>query len=177
MNLLNQLREQMPEYARDIKLNLGSILSTEGAPGLTINQIFGAALATAYATKNTRLIAVIEQESSAILSDAEQQAAKAASVIMAMNNIYYRFTHFAENDSLSKLPARLRMNVIGKPGIEKLDFEIYSLAVSAYNGCEMCVKSHIHEVQKAGLSIEGVQSVARIAATISATAQAVSLLD
>ena len=90
----------------------------------------------------------------------------------AMNNVFYRTQHFASNADYKKLPARLRMNVIGKPGIEKADFEIACLAVSAIGGCEMCVNAHIAEVLKAGLPIDAAHSAVRIASTIQAASLA-----
>lgn len=168
---LEQLKDSLPDYAKDIRLNLGSVLSPEGAPDLSKNQIFGAALASAYATKHPEVIAAIEAEASETLSEAEIQAAKAAASIMGMNNIYYRFVHLSGDAEYKKIPAKLRMNVIGAPGIEKVDFELYSLAVSAINGCGMCIEAHVHEVEKAGISKLGVQSAIRVAAVVNAAAQ------
>lgn len=172
---LESLRGQVPDYAKDIRLNLGSVLSTEGAPDLSIEQIHGIALASAYATRSADVIAAIEGETSSTLSPEARTAAKAAASIMAMNNVYYRFTHLVNDSELSKLPAKLRMNVIGSPGIAKVDFELYSLAVSAINGCGMCMEAHVREVEKAGISKLGIQSSVRIAAVINAAAQAIAL--
>ena len=167
---LEQFKDSLPAYAKDIKLNLGSVLTPEGAPDLTQNQIHGIALASAYATKDAAVIAAIASES--VLSDPEKEAAKAAATIMGMNNIYYRFVHLVSDKEYGKLPAKLRMSVIGTPGIEKVDSELYSLAVSAINGCGMCMDAHVREVEKAGISRTGVQSAIRIAAVVNAAAQA-----
>ena len=172
---IQQLKSQFGDHAKDIKLNLGSVLSEEGAPDLTQNQIYGIALASAYATKNATVAKALINEVSGQLPEPERLAAKAAATIMAMNNIYYRFCHMVSDKEYAKLPAKLRMNVIGAPGIEKVDFELYCLAVSAINGCGMCVDAHVHEVTKAGISKHGVQSCIRIAAVINATAQALSI--
>lgn len=172
---IQDLRSQLGEYAKDTKLNLGSVLSEEGAPDLKINQIHGIALASAYATKNVNVVHAVQKDAAGILSDAEIHAAKAAATIMAMNNIYYRFNHLVGDKEYSKMPAKLRMNVIGNPGIDKADFEMMSLAVSAINGCGMCMDAHVHEVTKAGISKQGVQSCIRIAAVINAAAQAVGI--
>lgn len=169
---LEALREALPAYAKDIKLNLGTVLTPEGAADLTASQIWGIALASAYATRKQEVILHIEAEAANVLSPAEVEAAKASAVIMAMNNIYYRFTHTVHDEELKKLPVKLRMNVIGGHGITKVDFELYALAVSAINGCGMCMESHVHEVAKAGLSKLGIQSSIRIAAVINAAAQA-----
>jgi lipoyl-dependent peroxiredoxin subunit D len=168
---LDTLKASFGDYAKDIRLNIGSVLSEEGAPDLTQTQIDGIALASAYATRNPTLIEAVRGNAAA-LSEAAKNAAKAAASIMAMNNVYYRFSHLVNDTDYAKMPAKLRMNVIGNPGVDKLDFELMSLAVSAINGCGMCMEAHVHEVTKAGLSKQGVQSCIRIASVINAAAQA-----
>lgn len=170
---VEQLLESIPDYAKDVRINLGNILTADGAPELTETQIAATALAVAYATRQGDVIAAIEAHA-ATLPPEYRQAAKASAAIMAMNNVYYRFVHtMHEQDAeFMRLPAKLRMTVIGNPGIAKLDFEIMSLAVSMINGCGMCMQTHTAEVMKNGLSRVAVQSVARIAAVIAAAAQA-----
>lgn len=175
MHTIETLRENMPAFAKDIKLNLGIVLTPEGAPDLSLAQIYGVALASAYATKNTILIAAIEHGVASYVEENVLTAAKAAATIMAMNNIYYRFVHLVHDEELKKLPAKLRMNVIANPTVARVDFELMCLAVSALNGCGMCMEAHVHEVIKGGVSKLGIQSAIRIAATINATAQSLSL--
>lgn len=170
---INEIKNTLGEYAKDIKLNLSSVLTEEGAQDLKLNQIYGIALSCAYATKNRELIHALEQEGR--LTPEEVKAAKAAATIMAMNNVYYRFVHLVGDSEFSKMPARLRMNIIGNPGVSKVDFELYSLAVSAINGCGKCMEAHARTVQENGVSRVGVQSAIRIAATINATAQALAI--
>lgn len=167
---LEHIKARMPEYARDIKLNLSSVLGGTGTPGLTEAQALGTALACAVAMKSHALVDAIEGVGADKLDPARRNAARAAAAIMAMNNVYYRFTHFVGDEEYRKLPARLRMNVIGNPGIDKAEFELYSLAVSAINGCEFCIRAHEQVVRGAGIEREGVQSAARIAAVIAAAA-------
>jgi alkyl hydroperoxide reductase subunit D len=170
--MIEELKDRLGDYAKDVKLNIGTVLTTDGAPELSQNQIYGVALASAYATRNAAVVAAVAAEVDAVLSAQEKQAAKAAATIMAMNNVYYRFTHLVSDTEFATLPARLRMNVIGNPGIPKVDFELYSLAVSAINGCGMCMDAHVHEVRKGDVSALGIQSAIRIAAVVGAVAQA-----
>lgn len=170
---LDALKEKIGDYGKDIRLNLSAVLGTEGSPDLILSQIYGVALASAYATKVPAVIEAVSGISAGTLSLEAVEAAKAAATIMAMNNIYYRFVHLVEDKEYGKMPARLRMNVIANPGIPKVDFELACLAVSAINGCGMCMESHVHEVVKAGVSKTGVQSTIRIAAVINAAAQGV----
>lgn len=174
---IQTLRNQLPDYAKDTKLNLSKVLSEEGAEGLTLNQIYGIALASAYATKSKPVIEAVYAETLETLSEDERNAAKAAATIMGMNNVYYRFVHLVSDKSYGRLPANLRMNVIGNPGVEKVDFELMSLAVSAINGCGMCIDAHVHEAIKGGVSQVGVQSSIRIAAVLAAAAQALVIED
>lgn len=171
MSTLDTLRDAIPDYARDLKLNLGSVLTTSGAPGLTEKQIFSVALASAIASRNVRFARDIEALAATHLDAAYLNAAHTAAAIMGMNNVYYRFLHLVEDPEYTQLPARLRMNVIGNPGIDKVDFELLSLAVSAINGCGTCVASHERQLRKHELTREAVQSAIRIAATVHAVAR------
>jgi|SRR5579863_8531195 len=171
MTTLDDIRGSLPEYARDLKLNLGSVLATTGAPGLSDRQIWAVALASAIASRNPSFAREIETLAAVHLDAAYINGAKAAAAIMGMNNIYYRFLHLVEDPEYAQLPARLRMNVIGNPGIDKQDFELLSLAVSAITGCGTCVASHERVLRKHGWGREPVQSAVRIAATIHAVAR------
>ena len=134
------------------------------------NQIGGIALASAFATKNSSIVESILAEVTDYLTEPEMNAAKSAATIMAMNNIYYRFIHLVNDKSFSTMPAKLRMNVIGSPGIDKVNFELNCLAVSAINGCGMCIEAHTHELTKAGVSKLAIQSSVRIASVLNAAA-------
>ncbi len=164
---IDAIRDALPDYARDLKLNLSSLLNDTV---LTDQQRWGALLATALAARNARLSAAIAAEASQRLSPAAITAAKSAAAIMAMNNIYYRFTHLASDTDYATMPARLRMNVIANPGVEKIDFELWSLAVSAINGCGKCIDAHDQVLRKAGVPREAVQQAVRIASVIHAVA-------
>ncbi|MBK8175555.1 MAG: carboxymuconolactone decarboxylase family protein [Rhodospirillales bacterium] len=164
---IESLKNALPEYAKDLKLNL-SALATEVA--LDEQKRAGTFVASALAARNPVVIEAILSEFAPKMSEAALGAAKAAAAIMAMNNIYYRFVHLVEAKDYKTLPAKLRMNIIGRPGVEKVDFELWSLAVSAINGCGMCLEAHEHELRKAGLSVEQVQAAVRIAAVVHAVA-------
>jgi alkyl hydroperoxide reductase subunit D len=171
MTTLDTIRDAVPDYARDLKLNLGSVLSTTGAPGLTDKQIWAVALASAIASRNVSFTRDIESLATPHLDATYLNGARAAAAIMGMNNVYYRFLHLVEDPEYAQMPARLRMNVIGNPGIDKQDFELLALAVSAINGCGTCVASHERTLRKHGLGREAVQSAVRIAATVHAVAR------
>ena len=167
---MDALRDRIPDYARDLRLNLSSVLTPQGAPGLSESQLWMTALASAIASRNAELARAIEAAATEKLEPVQVEAARAAAAIMGMNNVYYRFLHLVEDDEYAKLPARLRMNVIGSPGIDKADFELMSLAVSAVNGCGKCVSSHERILRQHDLGREAVQSAVRIASVIHAIA-------
>ena len=171
MDTLESIREALPGYARDLALNLGSVLTPAGAPGLSERQIWAVALAAAAASGNAAYTRSMQALAARHLDAAHISAAHAAAAVMAMNNVYYRFLHLVQDEEYAKLPARLRMNVIGSPGIAKVDFELLSLAVSAINGCGTCVVSHERQLRSHGLERESVQSAVRIAATVHAVAR------
>ncbi|HKE02997.1 MAG TPA: carboxymuconolactone decarboxylase family protein [Blastocatellia bacterium] len=167
MSEIEKLREQMPDAARDIRLNLQTIFRSTA---LTPAQTWGAALASAIATRNSELARAVFIEAQSKVDANVIEDARAAAALMAMNNIYYRFRHMVGKESYATKPARLRMNWIGKPMSNKTDFELFCLAVSAINGCEVCVRSHEQTVVANGVSEDQVHDAVRIAATIQAAA-------
>jgi lipoyl-dependent peroxiredoxin subunit D len=163
---LEALRNALPEYAKDQKLNLGS-LATE--PVLSTQQRAGCFIVSALAARHPTTTRHILAEFGPQLSPEALTAAKAAASIMGMNNIYYRFTHMVHGD-YATMPAKLRMNIMARPGVDNVDFELWSLAVSAINGCGMCMESHEKVLLGHGVSKEQVQAAARIAAVVHAAA-------
>ena len=169
------LKNKIGDFAKDIKINLSKILTPDGAAGLTEVQIFGTALACAYSTKNHDIVGAIIETAGDILTEAHINAAKSAASIMAMNNVYYRFIHLVEDAEFGHMPAGLRMQVIMNSGIDKKDFEFYSLAVSAINGCGMCMDSHVKTLLHEGASKTAIQSAVKIASVINAVSQALAI--
>lgn len=172
---IETLKTQLFDYAKDIKLNLSSVLTEEGSADLTQKQIYGIALASAYAIKNYDVIEPVLNDAISILSDVDIKGAKIAATMMAMNNIYYRFIHLTSDKSFAAMPAKLRMNAIGNPGIDKIDFELNCLAVSAINGCGMCIDAHTHELIKAGVTKLAIQSTIRIASVMNAVSTGIEI--
>ncbi|MBN8730567.1 MAG: carboxymuconolactone decarboxylase family protein [Acidobacteria bacterium] len=164
---LEQLRDALPDYAKDMKLNLGNVLAQQE---LNEQQLWGTALACAMASGSPTLLAAIAAESRTKLTPVAFTAAQSAATVMGMNNIYYRFLHMVSDEKYKTIPARLRMNVIRTHGVEHADFELWCLAVSAINNCQACVGSHEAVVKEKGLTQEQVVAAVRIAAVIHAVA-------
>lgn len=163
---LDALRERLPAYAKDISLNLSS-LAAETV--LSDQQKWGAFLASAHATGQPDVVRAIE--AAAELSPEARTAAKAAAAIMGMNNVYYRSLHLLSNGEYKTLPARLRMNGLANPGVDKADFELWATAVSAVNGCGMCLDAHEAELKTHGVSAAQIQTALRIAAVVNAASR------
>ena len=160
---LDDLKSRLPDFAKDLRLNLGGIPTIAT---LTPQQLWGTVLATAIASRNADVIRAADAAAAEYLTEQAKTAARSAAAIMAMNNIYYRFPHLSKHPDFQTMPARLRMNVIANPGVEKLDFELWSLAVSAVNGCGRCIEAHEDVLLKAGVAKEAIQDAVRIAAII-----------
>ena len=167
---LNELKAQLPDYAKDLRLNLDTVLAETGAPGLSQKQIAIIALASAIASRHAPLTSAMTALVTPQLSEQEANGARAAAAIMAMNNIYYRFVHLVGDSEYGTLRAGLRMNVMANPGCDKIDFELASIAVSAVNGCGMCLESHEKTLRKHEVPALTIQSAVRIASVIHAVA-------
>jgi alkyl hydroperoxide reductase subunit D len=164
---LQTLKDRLPDYAKDLKLNLGS-LANETV--VSEAQKAGTFVAAAIASRNREVIEAVTAEFGPRLDPAAFTAAKAAAAIMGMNNVYYRFLHLVEDESYARLRANLRMNVIANPGAPRADFELWSLAVSAVNGCGKCITAHERVLREAGVTQEQIQAAVRIASVVHAVA-------
>lgn len=173
MTTLAELRDRLPDYAKDLRLNLDSITNEAGAPGLTQKQIWLIACASALTGGDRVLFAALAEAGR--MSAEERDGAAAAFAVMSMNNVYYRFTCLVSEPAYRELPPRLRMNVMARPGIDKPSFELCALAVSAINGCGQCMDSHEKILRQHGVGPESVHSTVRIAAVIKAIASVLSV--
>jgi alkyl hydroperoxide reductase subunit D len=160
---LNELLDTVPAYAKDLKLNLSTLLQQQE---LNEQQIWGTVAASAVASRNPQVIQTLLAEAASHLSPQALEAAKSAAAVMGMNNIYYRFQHLAKNPKYATLPARLRMNVLRTHGIDPVDFELWCTAVSAINGCGLCVDSHEQILRGKGMSEESILAAVRLASVI-----------
>lgn len=170
MSQLEALRDSLPDVARDIKVNLQNTLAES-----TLNdaQRWGVAVACAFASRSPKLAQALIAEGKADANVVED--AKAAAALMGMNNVFYRFRHLIGKEGYTSKPARLRMTRIAKPATNRLDFELFCLAVSAVNNCEACIKAHEKTVLEGGMTEDQVFDSVRIAATVHAVAVAMEL--
>ncbi len=175
MSAIESSRAKLPDAARDTKLNLQSVLDTDGA--LTRAQRLGIAIAAAANARSVPLREALIELARAEIEHADGliDDAFAAATLMAMNNVYYRFRHQIGKETYSQRSPKLRMNRLAQVKTSKLDFELMSLAVSAMNGCESCVRSHEKAVLDGGLTEDHVHDAVRIAATIQAATVALEI--
>ncbi|MGK2901426.1 MAG: alkyl hydroperoxide reductase AhpD [Mycobacterium sp.] len=170
---IDGIKDALPEYAKDLKLNLGTIVRTTE---LNEQQLWGALVATAAATKSQRLLREVAEDALEVLSGEAYNAALGAAAIMGMNNVFYR-TKGQLDGRYDDLRAGLRMNIIANPGVVKEDFELWSLAVSAINGCGHCLSAHETVLRDAGVDRTVIFEAVRLASIVSGVAQALSTVD
>ena len=166
---VDALRNTLPSYAKDLSLNLSSLMNETV---LSEQQKWGCFIACAYAVGTGSVIKALED--GCPLSAEALTAAKAAAAIMAMNNVYYRSIHLMKSREYSTLPAKLRMNIIANPGVDKTDFELWCMAVSALNGCGLCLDSHEEELRKRGVPNTVIQATIRVGAVVNAVSRVVA---
>lgn len=162
---LQDIRNALPEYAQDIKHNLDALVAETT---LSDQQKWGCFLACAYAAGEPTFIRAIEHETDARLSAEAKIAVKKAAAIMAMNTVYYRAINLLQNHDYRAEPPNLSMAALSNPGIDKIDFELWALAISAVSGCGSCLNAHESELHKRGVSLLRVQTALRIAAVVNA---------
>jgi lipoyl-dependent peroxiredoxin subunit D len=175
MRWVDQLKEAIPDYAKDTRLNLDAVLTRST---LAPDEAYGIAVASAFATGNGKLVSFIttyiseDQVGEQEAWTKERDAALAAGSIMAQNNVWYPYVEMADDPQLKGLPAQLRMNVIASHGgTTKARFEAYSLAASIVGKCHFCVKAHYETLKQEGYTVEQLRDIGRIAAVITSVAR------
>ncbi|HVQ24122.1 MAG TPA: carboxymuconolactone decarboxylase family protein [Planctomycetota bacterium] len=157
------------ETAKDLRLNLRLLRESQR---LTPAQAWGTALTAAFASRSAAVTRAVAAEAAPHLTPEAARAARVAATMMGLTNVYYRFLHLVDAAEYGQLPAGLRMQSLGNPGVSKLDFELWSLAASAIKGCGSCVASHEKHLRQAGVAPESVQEAVRIASLVHAAAVA-----
>jgi alkyl hydroperoxide reductase subunit D len=170
MDFLTSIKELIPDYAKDIRLNLDGTIARSSLEG---SDAVGVALAAAFAAKSRKLIDIIS--ASGALSEEEKNAALTASALMGMNNVWYPYVEMTEDADLKSQPAQLRMNAYAtNGGVDKRRFEMYALSASIIGKCQFCIKSHFDLLKKEGMSSQQLRDVGRIAAVVNAAAQVIA---
>ncbi|WP_320778772.1 carboxymuconolactone decarboxylase family protein [Streptomyces sp. CRN 30] len=164
---LDSLKASLPEYAHDLRRNLTSVIGDSPLPA---QRLWGTVLATAVAVRSPAVLRALEPEARARLSPAAYTAAKAAASVMAMNNVFFRTRHLLSDQEYGSLRPGLRMNVTRDPGVDRADFEFWALAVSALNGCGVCLDAHERALRRTDADRETVQEAFRIASVVHAAA-------
>jgi alkyl hydroperoxide reductase subunit D len=173
MPAIDSIREKLPEAAKDLKLNLQAVLRPEN---LTVDQVWGVALASAYFIgQNEITTAILADAKEAGASEALIDDAKASASLMGMNTVYYRFRHLVEKEAYNTIPAKLRMMRLGQPQTDKTTFELMSMACAALAGCGMCIQAHEATLLQHGVTEAAVNDVIRIAAVLQGTTVALSI--
>ena len=168
MDFLNPILQRLPDTAKDIRLNLDSVLARSS---LNPDDALGVAIAAAFAAGSAELVAALKSAAPA----AEANAALTAAALMGMNNVWYPFIEMAGDDELKAIRPELRMNAYATHGgVARAKFEAYALAASIVGKCHFCVKSHFELLKKEGWTTQQLRDVGRIAAVVNATAQVLS---
>jgi len=169
MHVINEIKSLVPDYAKDVRINLDG---TIGRSSLPQDEALGVALAAAYAAGSGRLVASLR----GALPEIEANAALSAAALMAMNNVWYPYVEMSGDAELKTRPAQLRMQAYATHGgVDRRHFELYALAASIVGKCHFCVQSHYALLKEAGMSVDQLRDVGRIAAVIAAAANAIDV--
>jgi len=171
MTTLQTIRERLPTYAKDLKLNLDAVISRSS---LLPGDAAGAALAAAAAAESSDLVAALRGHEA--LDPVHAEAALTAAALMGMNNVWYPFVEMAAEAELKTMRPELRMNAYATHGgVDRPRFELYALAASIVGKCEFCVQSHYRLLRESGFTTQQLRDVGRIAAVIAAVAHVLAI--
>ncbi|SHE99867.1 carboxymuconolactone decarboxylase family protein [Flavisolibacter ginsengisoli] len=170
-NITGQLRvlaQTDSRYLKDLKINVTNSLN---AGTFTKKEAYLLAYAVAVNEKNEVLQkafgAFAEKEGA---SDKELAEIISCTSLLNANNVYYRFRHFMHDEFYNNTQAGIRMSIMANPLLGKEFFELVSLAVSALNGCELCVTSHEKTLIGHGTAKQRIHDAIRLTAVIKSLA-------
>lgn len=167
MEFLDKIKSLIPDYAKDVRLNVDSVIARST---LSTDEAIGSALAAAFTVKSKTLVKVFKE--SGLLDELHTQAVLTAASLIGMTNAWYSYTGMAEDDSLKNIPAQLRMTAYSSHGgVEKRKFEIWALASSIVGKCKFCIAAHVDVLKKDGVTAENLRDIGRIAAVINSVSQ------
>ena len=170
MEFLSSLKERIPDYAKDVRLNLDAVIARSS---LDAADAVGAALAAAYAARSKPIVDAIRN--SGALDETDTHAALSAAALMGMNNVWYPYVEMAKDEDLRTQRAELRMNAYATHGgVDKKRFELFSLAASIVGKCHFCVGSHYKILKEHGVTAQQLRDVGRIAAVVTAAAHVIA---
>jgi lipoyl-dependent peroxiredoxin subunit D len=161
---LTQLAEADHRYVKDMRINLTNALSY---PNLNKKESYLLALAVAVNEKNTPLIdSFTKLAETEMVTQEELNEVYACVSLMNVNNVFYRFRHFTKKDYYQQTPAGIKMSIMLNPVLGKEFFELLSLAISAVNGCELCVSAHEQSVMQHGATEARVYDAIRLVSIV-----------
>lgn len=170
MEFLNSIKSLIPDYAKDIRLNLDAVVARSS---LEPADAVGAFLAAAFSLRSKILIDTVRESGS--LNEVDINAALTAASLMGMNNVWYPYVEMAEDNDLKTQRPELRMNAYASHGgIERRRFELFALSSSIVGRCHFCIQSHYKLLKEVGMTAVQLRDIGRIAAVASATAQVLS---
>jgi lipoyl-dependent peroxiredoxin subunit D len=169
MSALDAVRAEIPEGAKDLRSNLSAVLD---AGTLAPSERWGVAIAVALASRSRRLAEALIASRPEEVTTKTVEDAVAAAALMGMTNVFHRFPHLVGKSSYERKPARLRMKRLTMPASTSAAFELFSLAVSAVNACEICVRSHEASLLEHGTTEDQIHDTVRIASVVHGVAVA-----
>jgi len=166
MEFVNTIKARLPDYAKDIRLNLDAVIARSS---LRASHAAGAALAAAFAARSAPIVEAVRGDTT--LDDTHRQAALTAAALMGMNNVWYPFVEMSGDADLATVRPELRMNAYATHGgVDRQSFELFALSASIVGKCEFCVQSHYKLLKETGLGTQQLRDVGRIAAVVQAAA-------
>jgi lipoyl-dependent peroxiredoxin subunit D len=166
---LDLLEGGKSRYLPDLKLNFKNSFESDQLSRKEVS-LLGVSLAVN--AGNTVLKQFFTESATAEgATEAEIAEAVGCASLLSANNVLYRFRHFVNKEKYNEIPARIKMNIMARPVNGKEFFELMSLAVSAVNGCEMCVKSHEQSLIELGSKEERIFEAVRLGAVITSVSK------
>tara|TARA_Y100001970_G_C13772668_1_gene621288 strand:- start:95 stop:628 length:534 start_codon:yes stop_codon:yes gene_type:complete len=173
MKTIEDLKNSIPNFAKDIRLNFSSIIMNSNYED---DLVYGCAYASSLSIGNKKFSKIFKDECKNRLSDEFAESIKSTVAIMTLNNLWYSYRDAMPSTEMRVGPQKLRVNIMGSfAGLNKILFESISLCVSAINGCKFCIKSHSQLLVDSGKTKDYILTIGRIASVIKAAEKSIQI--
>ena len=171
---LHTISKKIPSYVEDLGKNFTDIF-IDMSLTLTKEQLFTVATCCCYALKNPDMLNTFKYEAGLHVDTELIKSLRSASIMIARNATFYRFTSGVQNEKINSALIELEENTLSNANVDKELLMICFLGVSIINNCTYCSNYYAERLLKRGVSEDALLDVARVAAVLCAVANALDI--
>lgn len=172
---LNSVYRRIPSYLPDLKKNFEDLFLNSKNKILTQEQFNSVALAICYSLKNELMVNNFKYEAHMYLEESHITDIRAAVVMMARNNTFYKFAGNSKHEAIKHAMVELEEQALSHANIDNITLKMCLLAVSIINGCDACMQFYTTKLLDRSVSNDIILTIARHTAVLKAVSEVLEI--